>query len=187
MSATRKPRGDAKLKTLPEARQEQIAEMLAGKTLDEVKRELAADGLQTSRNALSEFWSWWQLKQTMAEADSMAEELIARLQESDPDLAVKPEKLFSLGQMVFETLALQQKSTKDWKRVQDVVHRRQLVQIERQRFQRDTCELFLQWAADQRAQEIAANGGLGQSEKIERLGQLMFQEDWNPDPQKETK
>jgi DNA repair ATPase RecN len=179
MSATRKPRGDAKLKTLPEARQEQIAEMLSAQTLAEVKRELAADGLDTSLEALSQFYSWWQLKQTMASADSMAEELIERLKAATPDLEINPERLFSVGQMVFETLALQQKSTKDWKRVQDVAHRRQLVQLARQKFQRDTCELFLRWQADQRALEIAASGGLLQSEKIERLGQLMFGDDWS--------
>lgn len=179
MSApTRKPRGDAKLKTLPEARQEQIAEMLASKTLAEVKRELAADGLHTSLNALSQFYSFWQLKQTMEEADSMTEELVERLKEANPQISET--QLFERGQIIFEALALQQKSTKDWKRVQDVKHRRQLVDLERQKFQRDTAALFIKWATDKRAQEIATAGGIAQSDKIEQLGQLMFQEDWEP-------
>jgi hypothetical protein len=175
MSATRKPRGDAKLKTLPEARQEQIAEMLAQKTLAEVKKELAADGLETSSQALSQFWSWWQLKQTLSEAESMTDELVERLKEAHPQISEG--QLFTRGQIIFEALALQQKSTKDWKRVQDVKHRRQLVELEREKFQRETCELFLKWAADRRAQEIAVSGGLAQSEKIQKLRQLMFPED----------
>lgn len=177
MSATRKPRGDAKLKTLPEARQEQIAELLASKTLAEVKAELAQDGLHTSVNALSEFWSWWQLRQQFAEKETLVEELMAAFKEANPD--VSEEKLFEHGQTVFALLALKDGSAKDWKRVQDVRHRRQMIGLERQKFQRETAEMFLKWHTDQRASEIAASGGLAQSEKIERLGQLMFGEDWD--------
>jgi len=46
-----------------------------------------------------------------------------------------------------------------------------------QRFQRETCELFLRWYNDQRASEVASSPA-SNSEKIERLGQLMFGEEW---------
>ena len=49
--------------------------------------------------------------------------------------------------------------------------------LARQKFQRDTCELFLKWSADQRAKDIA-NSPQTNSQKIERLGELMFGEDW---------
>lgn len=176
MSATRKPRGDAKLKTLPEARQEQIAEMLAAKTLQDVKRELAQDGLQTSANALSEFWSWWQLRQQFAEKESLVEELMASFKEANPDIS--EEKLFEHGQTVFALLALKDGSAKDWKRVQDVRHRRQIISLERQKFQRETAEMFIKWHKDQRAIEIVNNRGLSPSQQIELLGQIMFEEDW---------
>lgn len=49
--------------------------------------------------------------------------------------------------------------------------------LQEQKFQRDTCALFIRWNEDARAREIAA-AGIDNAEKIERLGQLMFGEDW---------
>lgn len=51
------------------------------------------------------------------------------------------------------------------------------IALAREKFQRDTCALFLRWAEDQRAREIASSGG-DNADKIARLGQLMFGEDW---------
>lgn len=59
--------------------------------------------------------------------------------------------------------------------------------LAREKFQRDTAALFIKWCEDKRALEAATGGG-DNSEKIERLGQLMFGEDWRPqNSQKETK
>ena len=49
--------------------------------------------------------------------------------------------------------------------------------LDQQKFQRETCELFLKWAEDERAKAIAS-GASSNSEKISRLGELMFGEDW---------
>jgi hypothetical protein len=46
-----------------------------------------------------------------------------------------------------------------------------------QEFQRETCELFLKWSEDKRAQDIAS-AGISNADKIEQLGQLMFGEGW---------
>ena len=50
--------------------------------------------------------------------------------------------------------------------------------LDRERFRRDTCELFLKWHADKRAAEIADSKGIGTDEKVNKLGQLIFGEDW---------
>lgn len=55
----------------------------------------------------------------------------------------------------------------------------QALGLARARFQRDTCEMFLRWQADQRAREVAAGSG-SNTEKIEALGQLMFGDTWRP-------
>lgn len=177
MSATKKPRADSKLKNLPEERQGQIASQCATKSLEEVAGELAQDGLSISPQALGRWYSWWQMREDFAQKETLVEEFLEQTKKDNP--SITEEKLFEHGQTMFALLALQEKSAKDWKRVQDVRHRRQLVELERQKFQRETAEMFLKWAADRRAQEIAAAGGLGQSEKIEKLGQLMFGEDWD--------
>lgn len=53
----------------------------------------------------------------------------------------------------------------------------QEIELDRQRFQRQTCELFLKWYQDRRAVDAIAAGG-DNSAMINRLGQLMFPEDW---------
>jgi len=52
------------------------------------------------------------------------------------------------------------------------------VNLSVQKFQRETCELFLRWASDQRAAEIATSTA-SNTDKIEQLGSLMFGEAWS--------
>ena len=53
------------------------------------------------------------------------------------------------------------------------------ISLAREKFQRETCELFLRWHADKQANELA-NADTSNTDKIERLGQLMFGETWLP-------
>jgi hypothetical protein len=54
----------------------------------------------------------------------------------------------------------------------------QSLKLEQQKFQRQTCELFLKWSDNQRAKEISAAPNTSNAQKIESLGKLMFGEDW---------
>lgn len=51
------------------------------------------------------------------------------------------------------------------------------IALEEQKFRRSTCEIFLKWVEDERARGILALA-INNDEKTERLGQLMFGEDW---------
>lgn len=53
----------------------------------------------------------------------------------------------------------------------------EMLALDREKFQRHTCELFIKWAADNRAMEIAA-GPSSNSAKIEEVGKLMFGDLW---------
>ena len=53
----------------------------------------------------------------------------------------------------------------------------QEIQLEREKFRRTTCELFLKWRDDERARTIADGPGTN-DDKIEQLGQAMFGELW---------
>lgn len=53
----------------------------------------------------------------------------------------------------------------------------QEIQLEREKFRRTTCELFLKWREDERARNIADGPGTS-DEKIEQLGQAMFGDLW---------
>ena len=50
--------------------------------------------------------------------------------------------------------------------------------LARKKFQRDTCDLFVKWFADKRAQDVAADPALSPDQKTELLGKVMFGEDW---------
>lgn len=54
----------------------------------------------------------------------------------------------------------------------------QSLALEKQKFARQTAALFLDWYNDQRARDIAAATDASTEDKIDRLGALMFGEDW---------
>jgi hypothetical protein len=51
------------------------------------------------------------------------------------------------------------------------------LELERKKFQRETCGLFLKWYGDKKAREIVESRD-GNAEKIEKLGRAIFGEDW---------
>lgn len=55
--------------------------------------------------------------------------------------------------------------------------RDQVIDLSRKKFQRQTCELFIKWAADDRAKKVIESRA-SNAEKLEQLGQVMFGEDW---------
>jgi hypothetical protein len=178
MSATRKPRSDAKLKTLSPQRQEHIAEYARDHKLEDVKAWLAEDGVKTSVGALSEFLSWWALKQQLTRNESTVESVLEQLKTFRPDLTEG--QLFAAGQAFFSAMAIEQRDAKTWKRTQDLKFKRELMDLELEKFRRETCEMFIDWYANKQASEIAA-GGASRSEKIDRLYQLMFGEERKTD------
>ena len=103
--------------------------------------------------------------------------LVAELAQENPDLS--PEKLQEAGQAFFSALAVEQQDALAWAAAQKIGSPGNSWPSIGQKFQRETCSLFLKWAEDQRAQEIA-QGSAPNSEKIDKLGALMFGEDWKP-------
>lgn len=52
------------------------------------------------------------------------------------------------------------------------------LELEKKKFMRTTCELFLKWIDNNRIKEIAT-GSESNEEKMEKLGQLIFKEEWS--------
>jgi hypothetical protein len=57
----------------------------------------------------------------------------------------------------------------------------QQIALEKKKFQLQTGELFIKWFEDKRAKDALGSSG-SHSEKLNRIGQLMFGEDWQPAP-----
>lgn len=133
MDAPRKPRSDSALKTLPEERQAQVAALLASKSLAEVKAELAKDGLVTSTAALSEFFSWWQVRQSLQRREDRITGILEQVKADVPE--VDQDKLFRLGQSLFGTLAIAEQDGQQWYNTQRLALAAQKLELEDRRIQ----------------------------------------------------
>ncbi len=182
---TAKPRSDAKLKSLPQDRQDQVIEWCR-EGYEHARKQLAADGLRVSIRALSEFFSWYRLKQRFEGADSRSQQIEELLRDKNPSMA--PAKVREIGQTLFTLEAMESQDAQTFiglerlKLDQDSAKfkaelEREKISISRKRLQLVTCEKFLLWFADARAREIAEGGGT-RAQKIEALGAAMF-DDWS--------
>ena len=189
--STRKPRADASLKTLPEERQAEIIEYMRSHKLADTRAWLTEQGITASIGALSGFWSWWnldvRLKHQMKEAATIADELKSVLG-TLPQLNLSEEQLNLVAQTAFEVDAVKREDFDQFVALRQLRQKDRRLALDReehglslQKFQRDTCELFLKWAEDQRAKEVLASSS-SNAEKIEQLGSLMFGDLWQLKP-----
>jgi hypothetical protein len=108
MPTERKTRADAKLKTLPESRQTQLAAWLRVHPQKKVRELVKTEwGLDTSGAALTHFYSWWHGRRRLEETASFVEGLKRDLA-SLPGLQLSERQVSEAGQLVFEALALKQ-------------------------------------------------------------------------------
>jgi hypothetical protein len=180
MSTDKKPRADALLKTLPPERQAEIYRrcnlpVAEGGGYTQVRKWLADDGFKTSETALSLWWSWYGLQQQLQKNASTVETLLANMSKTNPDWT--PDQIQQAGQAFFSSLALEQQDAKSWFLTQQLALKREAQTLDRQKFQRETCELFVKWSADKEAQRVLRDTSTN-ADKIEKLGELMFGPDW---------
>ena len=170
MSANKKPRGDSVLKTLPAERQSVIAEHGVAHTLEETVAWLRADGLKTSRSALSEFLSWYSLRQQLARNESTVETLLKNLQTENPDWT--PEQIQSAGQSFFTALALQQQDPKAWFMTQQLAIRKDQLSLDKNKFEFDATRAALAKLPELKA--ISSNKELSEDQKLEQARLALF-------------
>lgn len=184
----RKPRADARLLNLPEQQQAQLADwLLAGMPYHVARATVEKEfGVKTSMAGLAGFWRdvcQPALIRRRARMVETADAITAAITGGNQvDKALEG----AIKQKAFEILINPAAEAADVSaiagmalKIRDQDLKAEQVGLARQKFQRETCELFLRWSEDQRAREIAA-GSTTNAEKIERLGQLMFGEDWKP-------
>lgn len=185
-----KTRIDAKLKSLPVPMQAQVWDILKASGITAAAQTRIREELGVpvgSVRALSEFYHWYdspqqRIARELETAGSITALVVERLRANSP--VADEEELFRLGQRVFSERALALQDPEAWVKTQaaardkeKITLKEQELKLAEQKFQRDTAELFLKWHADRQAAEIASSGA-SHSDKIERLGQLMFGEGW---------
>lgn len=109
---SRKPRADAKLKTLPDALQERLYQELRRTSQEKVIAWLKADHeIETSAGALSEFFSWYPRSQSLRNAASFADQFLAQAQKL-PEFKGNVTDLQRAAEVLFQIQAAQDRDPK---------------------------------------------------------------------------
>lgn len=166
MREVRKPRGDARLKTLPEGEQAALWEYLREHTIEAAVEWLRGRGVRTSRGSVSEFYAWYGVREVLRANESTVAALLEDLKRARPDISA--EALQEAGQMFFSSLAIRQQDAAAWTRVQQVGLKREEVRLARERFE----ALQRQAQQAQAAEQVTRDGGLSAEEKLARYRQI---------------
>jgi hypothetical protein len=132
-------------------------------------------GKRISQSTLTNIRNRLLAEESFIAAEAMTERIVAKVAVIQPDM--KPAALEEFGLGLFTTLAIQNRDADGFVKLVRARKESESVKLDAKRFQRETCELFLKWSADQRAKEIANTTG-SNADKIEALGALMFGEEW---------
>ncbi len=108
----KKPRSDAKLKTLHPAKQEALWEMCQGVSYTDVVARLKAewDGFETSEASLSAWYAWYPFSRELSEFQELKAELRQEL-ESNPDLNLDSDEMLRMTEAIFAHRAARTKDS----------------------------------------------------------------------------
>lgn len=188
---SKKPRSDAKLKLLPEERQEQIvawantpkSENCVG-GLAYAQEQLAADGIKISISTLGDFVSWWRLERRFARAESKAEQIAQMAARLNPEMS--PERVRAIAASVFTLEAVESGDAETYVNLEHLRLKRESAEFKgkidteklalaREKFEVQFCEKFLHWYGVRKARSIAESN-LSNSEKIAALRAEFFKD-----------
>jgi hypothetical protein len=97
---------------------------------------------------------------------------------ADARSSASPENITKLAGAVSAIIGARTSQVRAEQEARKIEQKDVALKLEEKKFQLNFVEGFLKWFEDRKAIEIAAGSG-SNSEKINRLGQLMFGDDWN--------
>lgn len=165
--STRKPRGDAKLKCLkPELQAEIFSRCSQGKYIDVARWLKAEFNIRTSEGALSDFFSWYSLKQRMEKADSHVRNLGSLIDEHG--LKIDPQRRKDTMNALFLTLASQDGDFETFEAAYKLILAGDKLDVEKRRV-----VLLEQKAAKADAADaIAKDGSITKAQRQQRIFEL---------------
>lgn len=135
-----KPRGDAKLKTLPDALQEKLFQFLRHHTAAKTAAWLLKEHeVTTSAGALSEFFAWYPRSCTLRMAAKSSDELAAQLKKM-PELKLAAADARKIAQVNFEIQAAQDRDPALFASLRKGELEAARLQLEREKFEHDKKE-----------------------------------------------
>lgn len=163
------------------------------KTLAQVQEELRLDGCSVSVARLGQ---WWSRRQQQRQEQALLAQIASgarQIREVESSFEKNPAPQYGTLMALFRNFVFQltTKATmapelldlavalmKQVSEAEKLQVKKEELRLDQERFKRETCELFLKWAEDERAKAIAS-GASSNTEKIAKLGELMFGGDWN--------
>jgi hypothetical protein len=163
-----------------------------GLTIEQARAQLKLDGCTVSTGRLSE---WWQARQSELLQDKLLKQISTganQVREVEKMLAKNPapetETLIKLVRVLILKFSTEANMTPEmselvfnmlkpvikWHEVQGKAEERS---FNREKWQRETCELFIKWFADEEAKKILSSN-VPTADKTERLGQRLFGDLW---------
>jgi len=127
-----KPRSDSVLKTLPEERQDQIAEFAHNHSVRETAAWLSDSGTSTSKSSVGEFLTWYHIRQTLARNETAIATLAAELAKEDATLTA--DRLHEVGHIFFASLAVQKQDHKAWYMAEQIAIRTARLQLDTRKY-----------------------------------------------------
>lgn len=138
-------------------------------------REGRLMGNRPSTGTLSNIAARLELEEDLRGAEATTETIVEEMAREHPEIT--QEQLDAFGLKTFTTLSIQSRDVKSFVALQRAQKDRKAQALDEVRFKRETCELFLKWAEDQRARDIATSP-VSNADKINQLATLMFGEGW---------
>ena len=162
-------RSTAKLKRLPPDKMWLQAEIIRLGTLPgwsdvKIVEWLEAEhGIKSSTGALSEFRSWWELRQLLRARQLKVDSKIEELSQDD---RYTPEQLFAIGQKMFTMSAIEAEDIKTWFATQRLNLQTREQEIE-------TRKLKLLEAREAKTKEVVNDAKLSPEEKQQRIREIL--------------
>lgn len=176
-----KPRPElARFKRLHPDRQKTLFKWLTGDSNHKplsyaaaVKRVKKEWQIKVSVGELVRFYSWFPLSEQLHEAKTFHDN-IAEFIASNPDLNLESEKVAQAGQIVFERDAIARRDGKLFIGLRRLRQEEVKLKNEREKFEVLTCEMFIEWFADETARRIVTDPKTTKNEKIAALRKHAF-------------
>lgn len=173
------PRSDAKLKRLDDEIQDELFRYATatGVTQEDARAWLEREHqVKCSAGSFSEWLSWYGARQRAKAREQKIAALLDDERNLRPDLT--DDQLFEKGQRMMTLLTMAEEDPKGWATIQRTARDKEDSKLQRQKFQRETVELFLKWWEDKRTAEIMSSSA-ATADKTEQLGQHIFGELWS--------
>ena len=185
----RKVRGDAILRNLPQERQDLIAEHGNTHKLRETLQWLADDGINVSKDTLSQFLSAYVMRAAAREDEATVETIKEELRREVE--GISDEELDAFGQKTFSLLAIRRKDLPGFVSIRSAklnaelekaklalkekaeARHQELLKLEQSKYRDMVAEKMLDQALRDQAERIA-NSNLSNADKIAAMRQAAF-------------